>query len=127
MKRAAYCLLAVALAFGACNREATEPQPLKALKSSQPLVASNYGPEFWADQYKRKTELWREASDYCGNPNRRHTENCQILLSVQQQPSTLGTPIPYSKSWSAPGEPAAGVLAPSPPAPVPTPQSGPTP
>jgi hypothetical protein len=43
MRRTVIAFVFIAVSLGACNHEATEPNPLGALKSAQPLAMSNYG------------------------------------------------------------------------------------
>ena len=101
---------AVVLSISACDRN--EADPLRALRSSEPLIASSYGPDFWHDQYRKNTQLWRDALDYCNRPDRRHTQNCEILLSLTQEPPALSsTPLPYVTS-PIPSGLRAGVPAP---------------
>jgi len=110
MRRTVIAFVFIAVSLGACNHEAAEPNPLDALKSAQPLAMSNYGPNFWRDQRQRRTELWHDAANYCNEPDNRNTENCEVLSSLTEQPQAdVGAPVPYPKSWSAPGAPHAGL------------------
>lgn len=110
MRKTILALLLIAVSLAACTRESVHPEPLQALKSPRPLIESNFGPDFWHDQHERRTHLWREASDYCNEPHNRHTENCEVLLSLTDQPRVgAHTPVPYPKSWSAPDAPHAGL------------------
>jgi hypothetical protein len=110
MRRTVIVFVFIAISLGACNHEAAESNPLNALKSAQPLAMSNYGPGFWHDQYRRNTNLWRKAHKYCDQPDNRHTENCEVLSTLTEQPQAgIGTPVPYPKSWSAPDAPHAGL------------------
>lgn len=117
MKTMLVCIAAAALCISGCGKDAKQGEPIKALKSSEPLIASNYGPSFWHDQYQRKTELWREAFDYCNEPDRRETQNCEIVHSLTQQPPALSSsPVPYITS-PIPSGLRAGLPAPKPVAP----------
>jgi len=110
MRRTVIVFVFIAISLGACNHEAAESNPLNALKSAQPLAMSNYGPSFWHDQYRRNTNLWRKAHKYCDQLDNRHTENCEVLSTLTEQPQAgIGTPVPYPKSWSAPDAPHAGL------------------
>ena len=110
MRKTVLVLIFVAVSLAGCNRESAEPEPLNAMRSSKALTESNFGSDFWHDQYQRNTDLWREAVSYCKAPDHRRTENCEVLLSVTEQPgASIGTPLPYPKTWSAPGAPHAGL------------------
>jgi hypothetical protein len=110
MRKTVLAVIFIAGSLVGCNRESAEPEPMNALRSSKALIESNYGPDFWHDQYQRSTELWREAASYCNAPDHRHTENCELVLSITEQVGgSIGTPLPYPKSWSAPSAPHAGL------------------
>jgi hypothetical protein len=110
MRTTVLAVIFVAGSLVGCNRESIEPEPLNALRSSKALIESNFGPDFWQDQYRRRTELWHKAASYCKEPDHRLTGNCEVLLSVtEQRGASIGTPVPFPKSWSAPGAPHAGL------------------
>jgi len=109
MTRTGRALTLIAVVLAACTHEPANQGPLGALKSSQPLIESNYGPDFWHDQYQRKTDLWRQASHYCTEADRRHTDNCEILLGLIEEPKPAAPSVRWHSNWSAPGAPHAGL------------------
>ena len=56
MRKTVLAVIFVAVSLVGCNRESAKPEPLNALQSSNALIESTYGPDFWHDQYQRSTD-----------------------------------------------------------------------
>ena len=73
--------LAIGFAVVACGAPAEPDQPLASLAWPEP--STKFTAEYWAEQAKADSEIWREAVDWCAKDTRKLLPNCQTVGQVQ--------------------------------------------
>src|ERR1700730_6994227 len=112
MKRVALCLLLVAiLIVTACHNHSADKthEALASLQSNAP--SQQYGPAFWNEEYRQKTDLWQRAFDFCSQPARQDYANCPAVWSKTENSSTKnwlggGTNVPFGLQPQPSGSPS---------------------
>lgn len=73
---AVIALLAIAVGFAACRKQSPDDRALAA------LGRGDYDTQFWTDQAKRNTPLWRRAGDYCDQLPASSARRCARFLGL---------------------------------------------
>lgn len=71
----------IGFALVACGPRAEPDQPLASLAWPEP--STKFTVEYWGEQAKADSAIWREAVDWCAEETRKLLPNCQTVGQVR--------------------------------------------